>query len=414
MRSIRFAIDMIASRYKKFILSVLILIITLVLIMFTVMTYGGMNYSYISCENVFSSDMEDIGVIRIINYDEVYEQIMDFIKTSYEREEIKAIGNIVDYGADDPSGGELLALQDGHATDYQNTLEGLLEIKCMQTYVASLCSMELKKGKRIEELDYTDIDSRYLYLGSGYSDIEVGTEYTDNYGSKYIVAGIMKDEQRWINSWLDCGFNNDVLDYSEDCTYAVFDLSIGKDDVYSGSCWIVAEDGYSIEEAIDAAWKVGEEYGITFSYDTMMDMYEEEAKDTDALMSYLLNVMVIVIVSTILMMITLNIVIMMEDSKNYGAMYAVGFSSREINIMLLWRHIITSLCALIIAFGVCTYIAGIWFSNEDMSYMIKTILSHYVLPSGVVFVTVIVVISYLVTYVILKKMSPVKLLKRKF
>ena len=414
MRNVRFAIDMIASSYKKFVLSVLTLTITLALIMFTVMTYIGMNYSYISCEKVFSSDMEDIGVVCIDIYEEDYEKIMKFIKTSYESEEIKAIGNIMDYGADDPSGGELLAIQEGHTMNYSTTLEELLEVKCMQAYVVSLCKMELKAGKKIEELDYIDTDLRYLYLGSGYSEIKVGTEYTDTYGKRYVVAGIMKEGQRWINSNLNCGYNNEVLDYSEDCSYAVFEVSAKEDNIYSNMCWIMAEEGYSIEEAIATAWKIGEDYGIAFSYETMTDMYGEAVSNREALMSYLMNVMVIVIVSTILMMITLNIVMMLEDSKNYGAMYAIGFSSREVNRMLLWKHIITAMCALVIALGGCIYIGKLWFANDDMSYMIETILTHYVLPTGLIFATVIVVISYLVTYVILKKMSPVKLLKSKF
>ena len=206
-------------------------------------------------------------------------------------------------------------------------------------------------------------------------------------------------------------YTSEILDYTIDCNYEIF--LVTNQDVFSSGLWICAEDGYTIEQAIDAAKEVGKKYDIKFSYDTLMDKVNRVSQDTALLLSYLTKLLGIVMVASLLMIITTQIVTMLESSKNYGVMYAVGFSRREVNRMLLWKHIITAITSLVITIPLCMFVAQYRFANDDMNYMIKTVLSTYVFPAAIIVAIVIVIIMHIVTCAILKRLTPVKLIHGK-
>lgn len=414
MRMLRFAFDMIAMQFKKFLLSVLLMVISLLLIMFTVMIYKGEPYSYLSCDNMLSKGVE--GTAMLCLDDDSFmlnDSGMDFLREVYERKEVYCIGSMVDYGCSYESLGELYEIQKGHVQDFEIELQdGLIEMKTLNSYTMPLCELRLKEGTPVSCLDFKDSEKvEYLYLGPAYEDIAVGTVFSEKDGSKLVVAGKIEENQRWIRSDLEHTYVSEILDYTVDCNYAIFLVSNQK--IFSEGLWVCAEDGYTIEEAIDAAKEVGKKYGIKFTYETLKDKVKKTSKDTDLLLSYLSKLLGIVMVASLLMMITTQIVTMLENTKNYGVMYAVGFSGKEVNRMLLWKHIITSLSSLILAIPFAVFIAQRRFSNDEMGYMIKTLLAHYVFPVAMIIGIVMVLMMHIVTCAILKKFTPVKLIQNK-
>lgn len=411
---LRFAFDMIVSNLKKYILSVLLMSISLLLIMFSLLIYKGEQYSYISCNDALNKGIDGTAVLRLDENSFIYNQeVKTFLKEAFERKEIYCIGSMVDYGCAYESLNELYEIQRGHVQDYEIALQDdLIEIKMINSYAMPLCNLKLKEGIPIEELEFKDSEKiEYLYLGAAYEDIAVGTAFTEKDGKKFVVAGVIEENQRWILSSLVDTYTSEILDYTIDCNYEIF--LVTNQDVFSSGLWICAEDGYTIEQAIDAAKEVGKKYDIKFSYDTLMDKVNRVSQDTALLLSYLTKLLGIVMVASLLMIITTQIVTMLESSKNYGVMYAVGFSRREVNRMLLWKHIITAITSLVITIPLCMFVAQYRFANDDMNYMIKTVLSTYVFPAAIIVAIVIVIIMHIVTCAILKRLTPVKLIHGK-
>lgn len=411
---LRFAFDMIVSNLKKYILSVLLMSISLLLIMFSLLIYKGEQYSYISCNDALNKGIDGTAVLRLDESSFIYNQeVKTFLKEAFERKEIYCIGSMVDYGCAYESLNELYEIQRGHVQDYEIALQDdLIEIKMINSYAMPLCNLKLKEGIPIEELEFKDSEKiEYLYLGAAYEDIAVGTAFTEKDGKKFVVAGVIEENQRWILSSLVDTYTSEILDYTIDCNYEIF--LVTNQDVFSSGLWICAEDGYTIEQAIDAAKEVGKKYDIKFSYDTLMDKVNRVSQDTALLLSYLTKLLGIVMVASLLMIITTQIVTMLESSKNYGVMYAVGFSRREVNRMLLWKHIITAITSLVITIPLCMFVAQYRFANDDMNYMIKTVLSTYVFPAAIIVAIVIVIIMHIVTCAILKRLTPVKLIHGK-
>lgn len=410
MVSIRFAFDMLISQYKKSILMIMLLVVSLLLVMFSIMVYEGENYAKTSCDGVLKAGIKGTGRISLDeeSFYKVNEALL-FLKEAKKRSEISAIGTIVDYGVVDPSGGILLELQGKNVTDYQNALEDYLEVKTLLPSIVDLCDFQLKEGIPIEALDFSDKKVEYWYLGSAYEEIPIGTEYEGEYGYRYIVAGILKEGMRWIDSNLINGYDTTQLDYSQDCAHSIFAFS--TDDINTSEVWITAAEGFSIEQAIMAACEVGEKYKIHFGYETLADMYRSEVENVNILIKILSKIMVIIISSACFMLVITQVVVMLEDSKNYGIMYAVGFSEKEVKHMLITKYIITSVLALVIAIPSCIWIADKWFTVPSLQYMIRTILLQNVIPSAIIFIVVVILLLYIVTGLFLKKMTPNTLIR---
>lgn len=410
MKIFRFAIDMITLDIKKFILSVLLLVIALVLEMFCVKTYVEAIYSGISADKTLKSGIEGTAFIKLdfLNTDTT-RNMEDFVKEVYESEEVEAIGSFLTYGIDGFD--ELRVIQRGHARNYANTVDDLLEIVSINTQTMELCELKLQSGKYVDELDFQNGEVSYLYLGSGYADsVPAGTVYVQESGRKTIIAGIMEEGQRWISESLNGRYYTDELDYSFDCTYAVFSVIESGNRI--NSLFLTASEGYTIDEAIAVTDEVAEKYDISYTCDKLSDMYKEANKENEALISYLIKLLVLIIITTLTMLISTQVVIMLGNTKNYGVMYSVGFSQKEIGAMLLCRQFIMAICAIILSGAAMYYVAYTEYElSVDMDYVLKTILGTYVYPAGILMSAVMVGIVHIVTIIVLKRMTPVKLIR---
>ncbi|MGN0375236.1 MAG: FtsX-like permease family protein, partial [Butyrivibrio sp.] len=286
-----------------------------------------------------------------------------------------------------------------------------LETICMNSYAMPICDLNLKEGTPVEDLDLTDENVMYLYLGSAYSDIPVGTiDYGDDYTA--IVAGIMEGNQRWIKDTLLDGYYTSGLDYSMDCKYAV--ISVNNKRINSDTFFLCAKDGYTLNQAIAAAKEEAADSGIELYYEALEKRVEKAEKDSSLLISYITKLLVIIVSSTLLMLITIQLAIIISELKNYGIMYSVGFSGREVSRMLLCKQMITALCAIVPSALCCIFVAMKRFGTDmDTAYMFKTILSHYSFPATIIMSVVIILTVQAITCIVLRKMPLVRMINNK-
>ena len=220
----------------------------------------------------------------------------------------------------------------------------------------------------------------------------------------------MEEGQRWISESLNGRYYTDELDYSFDCTYAVFSVIESGNRI--NSLFLTASEGYTIDEAIAVTDEIAEKYDISYTCDKLSDMYKEANKENGALISYLIKLLVLIIITTLTMLISTQVVIMLGNTKNYGVMYSVGFSQKEIGAMLLCRQFIMAICAIILSGAAMYYVAYTEYElSVDMDYVLKTILGTYVYPAGILMSAVMVGIVHIVTIIVLKRMTPVKLIR---
>ncbi|MGN0375730.1 MAG: hypothetical protein ACI4EN_09560, partial [Butyrivibrio sp.] len=119
MYIVKLSFDMLASHFRKFVLSVFIMAVSLTLLMFAVMIYAEGNYSYISCDKTLSSGVEGTAIIRI-DWEE-YDDAKIFIQKAYDREEISAVGSVIRHGLRTGIFDRMLEIQRGHAINQDYT-----------------------------------------------------------------------------------------------------------------------------------------------------------------------------------------------------------------------------------------------------------------------------------------------------
>lgn len=409
MLHIHFAIDNIFSQLRRFIVSILLITISLILLVLSVLAYDGMNYSYASSDAILAQGMEGTGVLTI---DLGQENTDKFLEETYKRNEIYSIGSVQIWGTQ--AIGELLDIQCENTEGYFVADSGYLSVMGLDVRGIDLCELNLSEGITPEQLDFSMATENnyinYLYLGSAYESISVGTEYEFEMGdfvATYIVAGIMEDGQRWIDPNIDTEIGMNTLDYTIDCTYGIF--MIGNLEQSENKVLITASDGYTIDEALEAAHKVATKYGIEMRSLSLTEQYAQECKPIITILSYLKETLIVVIPAIMLMLITSQIVSVMLELNSYGIMCSMGFSIKDINIMLIIKNIIMAVISFAIVVPIVIWFASNWF-EQDMQYIMKTILLTSALPVAIIVVLAVILITSVTSVVILKRYTPVKLM----
>lgn len=269
--SLIFAIDSISTHFRKFVLSVLLVFMCSLLVLFALMAYHGQNLVYESCDHVLARGVKNTGIIQLME-DEFYnDKIEKYLEQLEKQEEIQVIGDCAEYIESAPALEPLWNIQEGKYGS-QDMGETGLYIENVSSSASNLCEMKLSSGIPVEQLSFEKENVYYLYLGYGFCDIPIGTTYQVE-GNIYEVAGILSSNQSWIKEELLTDFSSEIGNAAQSSDYMVFKIR-NQEPPLSDYLWISSAEGYSIDEALDVADKLGEEWKIDIHYPSLQERYE--------------------------------------------------------------------------------------------------------------------------------------------
>lgn len=404
MKYIRFAFEFIAVEWKKFFMRVFLMSVSLFLIQFSLLYYKGISYGYENCDKVLVSGIDGTAHIRM---DDGFLD-SDFFKKAAKLNEIVAIGSMADYGGLSDGLEELLQIQ-----TKGNIGDGMLKIKAINPTILPICRMELKEGMSYRELDYSKPDTTYVYLGSAYEGIPVGTRYERIVDGRFYgyweVAGIFPEGFRWIKEGLDDAGNIATMDYTEDCSRLIFCLDDG---IFTTGAYLCVADGYSIEDAIAALRGLADSRGISFTYDTFSEMFKEGRWFADILSGIIFKMFIICLLCGFFMIIHFQTLSLIESGRNMGIMLSVGFCPDFLKRVHLIKDCIQGLLVILISLSVSLMFARQIFNQNDMKYILINLCLKNLIPVSLFVVVAIVAVCSVITHIILKKMNPVRLIRR--
>lgn len=406
MNALMLAFDTIVLHFRKFLFSVVLIFICLLLILFAIMAYHGQNLTYESCDNIVTKGVKKTGIIQITEENFHTNEITEFLNTLSKQEEIYTIGDCSEYCLQNAVFSELEEIQRKNKRETEEE-EGL-RVQYINVNTASMCELYISEGTPIKDLSFQKENVMYLYLGSAYTNIPIGTTYQLG-DFTYIVAGILQKGQKWIKSDLINDFSGDVGDSALDCTYEV--LGFHNQGLYCDYFWVTASDENTIEEAFSVVDKMAKKWEIGVRYASLQEVYEQGQSDTILLLEYLSRIIGIVLITSILMLVSLQVVFILTNLKEYGILYAVGFGKKEIFFSILWRNIISALLAFLFVIPCLQWIANKWFVMCTMKYLIKNIFLPYMLPVGLGIIIFVITIVSIVTNIVLNKFSPVQMMQ---
>lgn len=395
---LRFALDWIVVKLRHSVLFVLLVVLSILIIVFSEMIMIGYNYGYTSVDRVLRQGIEKTGVIRSYNYNTgFYEELM-------ARPEVATLGDTNTYGTDVLP--ELYGLQKGHL----KSDKGYLVYELISRGAANLCEIRLKEGSLPEELSWEGQggkNTEYLYLGAGFADIPVGTVYESQY-TTYMVAGILDKSQRWIDDSLINGFYMNELDYTFDCDYRV--LAVTELAFFSGDVWICASDGYTMEQAAEQAFQIAKKHGVDIRYTSLQTYCENTMGDAMTLKAILSKLVVIVCFSCAVMLVCLQLLQILSLEKDFGVMYAVGFSQSEIWRAMVLKNILMAAAAFLMTVPILFRVMKRWFGAGSQIDTVLFIMTRYALPTAAAVILGVVLCSSLVVLVMLRKITPVQMI----
>lgn len=393
---LRFALDWIVVKLRHSVLFVLLVVLSILIIAFSEIILVGYNYGYTSVDRVLRQGIEKTGVIRSDNYS------AGFFEELMARPEVATLGSTYTYVTDVLP--ELYGIQKGHL----KSDEGYLKYELISRSAVNLCEIRLKEGTLPEELLWAEQEGKYteyLYLGAGFADIPVGTVY-ESPSTTYMVAGILDKSQRWIDHSLINGFYMNELDYAFDCDYRV--LAVTEVTVFS-DVWICTSDGYTMEQAAEQAFQIAKKYGVDMRFTSLQTYCESTMGDAMTLQVILSKLVVIVCFSCVVMLVCLQLLQILSLEKDFGVMYAVGFSRSEIWRAMVLKNILLAIVAFLVTVPILIRVMKRWFRDNQWDTVLF-IMARYALPIAVAAILGVVLFSSLVVLVMLKKITPVQMI----
>lgn len=396
-----FALNQIVSHFRKFIISVLLISVSLMLISLTLMGYQGILSVENSCNKTLAQGMEKSGIIMM-----PAEFNVNFINEIYQKDEIESIGTCGYGGNDSEAFDSLKSIQSGFAKDYRNTVSNYLEILFINRNLLQLCELKLETGdilRQTEDNDeYTD-----LYLGNAYSGkIETGTFFTDS-KTKYKVAGIFEKGTTWINPDIVNGIDSSDVNYSINLDYSV----ILVDDMLNTNAFLFSiSDRSNMQEVMTLISDTSDKYQIEISLGSIEQIYGIAKNDSNLLISYLIRILIIVIFSSMLMITCLQIVTILTNKNTFGILYAIGSTESDIISIIIYENIIKLFLSFILCCLATIFYAYKWFGKGMITFELIEFMLRSIIPYILLSAVTIIAIASAIPIFIFHKLSPVDLI----
>lgn len=389
----KFALKLMSEKISRTFLSVILTVLGIVVIIFTVVQGTGTEYACRELDKLLSSGFDKTARIR------VSELNADFLNDLAAQPETAAVGDSANYEVFGLP--ELTAIQNLHNNKSTNSLE----LTTVTVGALDLCKLSLQEGDF--ELDLRAENTEYLYLGNGFRDISVGTVYKTEY-TDYIVAGILQKGQRFIDSDLSHGFDQNRSDYTFNCDYSVLSVVSAP---FTNGFWLSASDDYTLEQTLDKAFEIAEKHNVEIEYRTLRKSYEDAVSKVLAVKNIFSKLMPIVCISCVIMILCMQLSDIFSGLRGFGIMYSQGFSQADIETILILKNIITFVISLIISVPPVYWLVNFWYNNSnDGAGVILRILLKYAAPAAIIATIGMAVVSILLSLAVLRKYSPVEMI----
>lgn len=393
----------ILSRKAMFLLSTILLCITFLIIFYHTLIVGIFLYQKHIVKDIMAEDREDVFVLELGKYmmptDEDVEKLNRFGILLKEVEGIKYSGACYEDGMG-------IEGVDEKVIAISADLCPLCQLKNMEGNAVSFTGMKKKAlpGSRRNERN-ADVKQSVLVgynLGKNYP---VGYSFTDQTtGTEYVVTDILQKGSRWFEGQLGYGDLDINLD---DCVIVDEDARLKQEDGrLNGLAMFIyvkqpETDADSIKgTVISLAERCGLDLYNSYSIKKILERNKQSVFD-DPVEYYLVLVMLVLSVAVAIVCSVINVIL---RKKSIGIMYAVGYSMRDLQGMLLLENMIRIGVAFAVAYAY-------WRMNERALYGgVNMPILTYMLPCLVTGTLFIIWISSIVPIRQLSKMHPAALI----
>ena len=274
--------------------------------------------------------------------------------------------------------------------------------------------IELYKGERPENLSNNDVYTSYLYLGYDYKDQSLGEIYTKKLKNgrilRYVVAGVFEKNTSVIPAYVFTDMSYTTLSVSENLDSCIVSYSSGMD---SFPVYVSFEDGLSVQEIRGKCDEIAKEYGVLLSFTGINEKYEMADQKSMLIMKIINRSMLTMIVVAMLAMLGVAVIDTWQKKRQYGLLFSIGMSVKDLNVIELIRKGEEIACAFLLSWWAVIIVSKrMFFVLKNDANIVFNAVNRYVLLRLMVFASVALAISFCVSVVILHSFTPAELLER--
>ncbi len=353
MTSFLFGLDNLQKHRIIMLLMVLVITASFLLVGAVIYFDEYNNYSKNSCNRLLAGGIENTGII----YDNIsdFEKLPELYKELLEIEGIKIITRVssMHLPFENLSGemeNRLVRLQKEHLEEagYGGFYFYGIDINKNGW---DLCNVKLAKGEEPDKIDIKPNEFA-VYLGSGFSDIPVGTRLPLEGGTVFVVQGILQEGQEFVNYhlWTAKNYDDDScvnLDYQALLVMPDDPPVIAFDTIHFFS----VEDGADFDAITKEMQQVCEKHDALFLVGKLEDIFGRIAVYHGRELVLFKMLMAVVLLSIVVIQTCTQMAEILQNQKEYGIFYANGMNFRQLAGIVFTKNIIAFVLGFFLAVG---------------------------------------------------------------
>ncbi len=377
----------IMIRKMLFIEVTLIMIISFLVIDYSLLIFGSSYLREIIMESVVDDNADNIHFLNTDKYKifdaDTINAFKDLLSDITTKEGVKYAGTYVkDIGVFHGIERNVLFIS--------NDLLGMCNIKNIDAKLPSMISKE----------DYPAILVGYELK----NEFPLGTLVHDEFSNMtYIVADVLKEGSKWLDDDISYGMYIDL----DNCIVKSLDAHLDTDDyLIANGCHNICFQTGSRDEAESVKNEVmdcSEKRGLEiYSIYSLKEKLQWSRNELNSEKEELILSIVLFVVAVLAMLISSLITIHIRK-KDIGILYANGYSTREISIMYVLENVAKIIVAYIVA-------SSYWSVNQYQIYDWNVSIMWALLPVSGIIAGLLIVLSSLLPFITIHKLNPVELI----
>ncbi len=360
---------------------------TFVLIGISSYAYDLTQHGERSMDDVLQEGIRGTGILNIDvrhRNEEIDQAMLRFCREASKSNEIKAIGGFVYGGVDYGELEELAKVQERYGTTLATRSDTgrYVEVLVMNETLLPMGKLPLAKGTEITNIPDEDYHLLYIYLGSNFSHIPIGTTYDIKDGAgrmflRYCVKGILQKGTRWMAE--SALFRTETLNAITTVPLDNMVVCISREDASSLTMAYSLSHETSFEQAERKLKEVADKHGLTIHLGTARATFDEIAKANSKVTTYAMQLFGMIMVTTFIVMMCTQLAGILNQLSEYGTLYANGASTKDLLAVLLVENVIKVVAALLLACITCHFfsMASTAHSTPSVRDMYLEILHRY-------------------------------------
>lgn len=395
--------------HKKTSLLVILLVSISTISMGSIIFYREIyDYSEKICENTLTNGIDQTGLIYIEDGAYYTQNAYEFLREAVESNRIDSIGCVAELETD-----KLPELYNIQKNVMGENSEELLQWIYMDETVIEMCDMSFSE-QLDDDIEEKDSDRFKLFLGSDFKEISPGTEYHVQIDEEteyvYEVVGILEKGAHFISSNLITG--NAAGATSSCITLDNRVIFVGKIPPPSAFWAFSVNERSSMQEGQESLSSLANKYGIKMQFSSLRANFNYNKMKGNQLQSIFSELFSLTFIATIIINLCLFMVSFINRMKDFGILYANGFSSLELKSIIVIENLLKCIISFFLSSAI-VYIAGrkLFVYDLDTLYMVNSIYFNDFLVNTTLLALLCVFSFSIVPTIILNKYKPIALLK---